>query len=227
MTELVALVALGLGTYHFWPYKVNKTTESKNEIELREASHTGFLRGTNSSRTSTVASEETRVVRNPTFGSDIMENSRKAWRYYKNKNDIIANLTNGVNVLINQATIRPTVQQKPGLLQLPSAEGWSDSFGDIANVTYDIPAGFPAEMLTKNWRDEYGDAGGFPRVGRPNPVLEELYVGNPWGPGGQLFVAVGNEHRDPGYADEKPKGILKKQRGDAHTRLQNRVKFSK
>lgn len=226
MTTLIAISALGLAAYHFWPTSTqSKTQLTKNEIELREASTYGFLRGTNASKSSVIASEETRVIRNPKFGSDIKENARKAWLYYKEKNDLIANMTNGKNVLINQATIRPNMQKKPGLLQLPNAEGWSDAFGDIANVTYDIISGVPAEMMTANWRDEYGDAGGFPRKGRPNVVLNELYVGNPWGPGGQLFEAVGNEYRDPDYADNKPTGILKKPRSDAHTRVKNRVKF--
>jgi hypothetical protein len=154
-----------------------------------------------------------------------MGNFRAAWRYYKEKNDLIANMTNGVNVFINRATVRPTMQKKPGLLQLPSKEGWSDLFGDIPNVTYDIPGGLPGESMNHSVRDPFGDSGGFPREGRPNPVLNELYVGNPWGAGGQLFEAVGNQHRDPGYADYKPSGILKKPRSDAHTRLQNRVSF--
>lgn len=226
MTTLIAAGALGLAVYHFWPSSNQSESQlTKNEIELREASTYGFLRGTNASKSSVIASEETRVIRTPIFGSDIIENARKAWKYYKEKNDLIADMTNGKNVLINQTTIRPNMQKKPGLLQLPSAEGWSAAFGDIANVTYDIDDGVPAEMMTVNWRDEYGDAGGFPRVGRPNVVLNELYVGNPWGPGGQLFEAVGNQHRDPGYADNKPTGILKKPRSDANTRMQNRVKF--
>ena len=224
MTTLIALGALGLAGWHFWPSE-NQSQQSKNEIELREASHSGFLRGTNASRSGAFTSEETRVIRTPFYNFNIVENARKAWTFYKQKNDLIADMTNGVNVMVNQATIRPVSQQKPGLLQLPSAEGWSEAFGDIANATFDIQGGLPAEMMTASWRDEYGDAGGFPRVGRPNPVLEELYVGNPWGPGGQLFEAVGNQHRDPGYADSKPTGILKKKRSDANTRLQNRVRF--
>lgn len=226
MTTLLAIGALGLAAYHFWPsYSQSESQPTKNQLELREASNYGFLRGINSSKSSVIASEETRVIRAPRFGSDIIENAQKSWKYYKEKNDLIANMTNGRNVFINQATIRPTVQKKPGLLQLPNKEDWSAAFGDIANATYDVDGGIPAEMMTATWRDEYGDAGGFPRNGRPNVVLEELYVGNPWGAGGQLFEAVGNQHRDPGYADNKPTGILKKPRSDANTRMQNRVKF--
>lgn len=226
MTTLIALGAIGLAAYHFWPTNGGETNSpEKNIIELREASHSGFLRATNSSRTNTLASEETKVIRHPKFGADIMENFRSAWLYYKQKNDLIAEMTNGVNVFINRATVRPSMQKKPGLLQLPSAEGWAGAFGDVANATYDIPGGLPGESMNHNVRDQFGDSGGFPREGRPNPVLNELYVGNPWGAGGQLFEAVGNQHRDPGYADNKPSGILKKPRNDAHTRLQNRVKF--
>lgn len=227
MTELIAATALGLAAYFLAPPTKSPNTQPKNEVELREASHSGFLRSTNASRNSVIASEETRVIRNPHFkGGDVLPNARKAWTYYKQKNDLIGTMTNGVNTLVNQATLRPTMQQRPGLLQLPSREGWQESFGDIANVSYDIEGGYPSEMMTGNWRDEYGDAGGFPRVGRPNPVLNELYVGNPWGAGGQLFEAVGNQYRDPGYADTKPTGILKKSKLDANVRLKNRVRFS-
>lgn len=226
MTELIAATALGAAIYFLAP-QGQKSETNKNALELREASHSGFLRSTNASRGSAVTSEETRVIRNPNFRpADVLNNARKAWTYYKEKNDLIAHMTNGANVLINQATLRPTMQQRPGLLQLPSREGWQSQFGDIPNVTYDINSGAPAEMMTGNWRDEYGDAGGFPRNGRPNPVLNELYVGNPWGVGGQLFKAVGNQYRDPGYADNKPTGILKKQNLSAGVRFQNRVKFS-
>lgn len=224
MSVLLGLGALGLAGWYYWPTDPEQQA-TKNEIEKREASHSGFLRSTNASRSGAFTSEETRVIRTPQYNFNIVDNARKAWTYYKEKNDLIANMTNGTNVFVNQATIRPVMQQKPGLLQLPSAEGWASAFGDIANVTYDIQGGYPAETMTNSWRDQYGDAGGFPTEGRPNPVLEELYVGNPWGPGGQLFRAVGNEHRDPGYADNKPTGILKTPRSDASTRLKNRVKF--
>ena len=227
MAELIALVALGLGGYYLAP-SYGDDTEEKNALELREAHHTGFIRGTNASRSGQVTSEETRVIRTPQYSmASVLDNAAKAWKYYKEKNDFIAQMTNGVNVLINQATIRPTVRQRPGLLQLPSREGWEEQFGDIANVTYDIDSGEPADMMTLTWRDQYGDAGGFPRDGRPNPVLDELYVGNPWGPGGQLFEAVGNQYRDPQYADAKPSGNLKKPKLPSRVVYQNRVRWQK
>lgn len=226
MTELIAIAALGLGAYYLAPSYSVESTGDKNALELREAHHTGFIRGTNASRTGQVTSEETRVIRTPNYSlGSALNNAAKAWAYYKEKNDFIANMTNGVNVLINQATIRPTVRQRPGLLQLPSREAWSDKFGDIANVTYDINSGEPADNMTLTWRDQYGDAGGFPREGRPNPVLNEMYVGNPWGPGGQLFEAVGNQYRDPQYADAKPDGVLKKGKSPARILYQNRVRW--
>lgn len=50
---------------------------------------------------------------------------------------------------------------------------------------------------------------GAPRYGRSNIVLNELYNGNPWGAGGRDFIAIGNQHRDPGYAENTLKPILK------------------
>lgn len=231
MTTLVAMAAIGLAGYYLAPSSEPLNQNEKNAIEIREAMHGGFLKNVNTSHTQSVISEETRVVRTPHYNKfDVRQNAADSLMYFKKKNDWIANMTNGVNCLINQATIRANLRQRPGLLQLPSAEGWAGAFGDIANVTYDIDGGYPAEMMTGTWRDQYGDAGGFPRDGRPNPVLDELYVGNPWGAGGQLFVAVGNQFRDPGYFDEKPEVPKKKggmKRPGAREQLQNRVRFER
>jgi len=227
MSVLIAVGALGLAGWYLAPSTTPKIDlNTKNQRELREAMHTGFLRGVNTSKTNTISSEETRIIRNPSFGTDVRGNAGKAWLYYKEKNDILGKMSSGANVLINQSFIRPSLQKKPGLLALPNKADWGEAFGDIPNATFDIPAGMPAEMMTKNWRDQYGDAGGFPRNGKPNVVLNELYVGNPWGAGGQLFQAVGNQHRDPKYADTPPSGILKKPKGTAPDRYKARVKFT-
>jgi len=226
MSILIAVGALGLAGYYLAPSTTPKVkADEKNQKELREAINYGFLRGVNTSKTNVIASEETRIIRNPTFGSDVRGNAGKAWLYYKEKNDLLGNLSNGANVIINSAFLRPTLQKRPGLLQLPSKEGWGEAFGDIANVTYDIDAGLPAETNNFNYRDQNSDMGGFPRNGPPNIVLNELYVGNPWGVGGQLFEAVGNGYRDPKFADVPPSGILKKEKRSAGQRLKTRVKF--
>lgn len=223
MSEILAIAALGLAGYYLAP-SYNSTVE-KNELELREASHTGFLRSINTAGNGTIASEETRVIRNPHFGPNVMENAKKSWKYYKEKNDKLASIGYGVNALINQGTLRPDTRKKPGLPQFPSREGWGEMFGDLPNATFDIEGGIPADQMTFNWRDQYGDAGGFPRDGRPNVVLNELYVGNPWGAGGQLFEAVGNQYRDPGYADVKPDGLTAKQEASSNTIVKKRVQF--
>lgn len=231
MASLIALTALGLAGYYLAPeYSSNEKTDRKNELELREASNYGFLRGTNTARTGIIASEETRVIRTPTYNKgQVLENARKSWIYQKEKNDMIANMNNGAAILFNRGTFRPNNQKKPGLLQLPTREGdWESAFGDIANVSYDIDSGLPPDQMTTNWRDQYGDAGGFPREGRSQVVLNELYTGNPWGVGGQLFEAVGNQYRDPKFGDHPPKdpGILPDQT-PAIYKVKKRVQFSK
>jgi hypothetical protein len=230
MITVVSLAALGLAGYYLTPeYSSNdEQLDTKNEQEIREAMHTGFLRGQNTTKFNILASEETRVIRNPNYAlNETRENAAKAWKYYKERNDMIAKSTNGAAILINRGTIRPNNQKKPGLLGLPTKEGkWGQQFGDIANAYFDIDSGIPADQMTRNWRDQYGDAGGFPRDGKPNVVLNELYVGNPWGAGGQLFEAVGNQARNPGYADVPPTGYTKPDPVPAAVRLKNRVKFA-
>lgn len=184
----------------------------------------GFLRGTNTAKSGLIASEETRVIRTPTYNinQQVRENAAKAWLYQKEKNDMIANMNNGAAIFINRGTIRPNNQKRPGLLMVPTREGqWGQAFGDIANVTYDVDSGVSADLMTQNWRDQYGDAGGFPREGRSQVVLNELYTGNPWGPGGQLFEAVGNQYRNPGYGDTVPTEST-----PAISKLKKRVTFS-
>lgn len=231
MAELIALTALGLAGYYLAPeYSSNSNKDDMmNNLELREAMNYGFLRGTNTARTGIVASEETRVIRTPHYNlNQVRENAAASWRYQKEKNDMIAHLNNGAAILFNRGTIRPNNQKKPGLLMVPTREGqWSEAFGDIANVSYDINEGIPPDQMTKNWRDQYGDAGGFPRDGRSQVVLNELYTGNPWGPGGQLFVAVGNQYRDPGFGDNKPMDMgVSPDSVPASVKMKKRVRFS-
>lgn len=206
--------------------KQHQNNKQKNEIELREARHTGFLRGNNTSGNAVISSEETRVIRTPHFSpKDVMENASSSWLYYKKKNDKLASIGYGVNALMNAGTLRPDVRKKPGLPQFPSREGWGEMFGDLPNASFDVESGASADTMTYNWRDQYGDSGGFPREGRPNVVLNELYVGNAWGAGGQLFEAVGNQYRDPGYADNKPDGRLPVPEASANTLVKKRVSF--
>lgn len=231
MASLISLAALGLAAYYLTPWQPpNENTENKNLLELREASNYGFLRGANTAKSGVIASEETRVIRTPTYNKgQVIENARKVWLYQKEKNDMIARMNNGAAIFMNRGTIRPNNQKRPGLLQVPTRKGgWESAFGDIANVTYDINDGIPADQMTANWRDQYGDAGGFPRNGRPQTVLNELYVGNPWGVGGQLFKAVGNQYRNPEFGDTPPKdpGISPNE-PPAYVKVKKRVHFSK
>lgn len=238
MTELIALASLGLAAYYLAPsYSANGDTKNgvseRNALEMREAMNYGFLRGTNTAKTGIIASEETRVIRTPDYNKNqVRENAAKAWLYQKEKNDMIAHMNNGAAILYNRGTIRPSNQKRPGLLMVPTKEaGWGEAFDDIANVTYDIESGIPADQMTTSWRDQYGDAGGFPREGRSQVVLNELYTGNPWGAGGQLFVAVGNQHRNPGFGDNSP-GASRNDFNNqadptpASVKLKKRVRFS-
>lgn len=226
MTALAAAVALGTAGYYL--IRTEPTNQqSDNDMELREAMHTGFLRSANVRNGAGISSEETRVVRTPHFrGRQVRENAALSWKYYKNKNDELASIGFGVNNLINRQTLRPDNRKKPGLPMFPNKEAYGGEFGDLPNATFNIPGGIPAEQDTFSWRDQYGDAGGFPREGRPNVVLNELYVGNAWGTGGQLFKAVGNEYRDPHYPDNEPSGILPENTVPSMVRFKKRVRFA-
>lgn len=230
MASLIAVAAIGLAGYYLAPsYSSNEKTDHRNALELREAANYGFLRGANTAKTSITASEETRVIRTPTYNKgQIIDNAKKAWLYQKEKNDMIAEMNNGAAIFVNRGTIRPNNQKRPGLLQVPTREGkWEESFGDIANVTYDVDSGLPPDQMTTNWRDQFGDAGGFPREGRPQVVLNDLYVGNPWGVGGQLFEAVGNQYRNPAFGDTKPKDPgIRTDETPALVKIKKRVQFS-
>jgi len=227
MSALIAVAALGLGAFYLAPEYESSSNQKqldRTDMAIRESHHVGFLRGANTAPN--IASEETRIIRTPNYRSiNAQENAAKSFRFYKEKNDLIANMTNGAASMDNSGIIRASLQSRPRLLQLPSREGWGAAFGDISGATNEVDSGFPAESLTTNWRDQYGDAGGFPRDGRSNVVINELFVGNAWGAGGQLFEAVGNKFRDPGYADNPPSGILKKPDRPANDRLKSRVKW--
>lgn len=228
MLELVAVGALGLAGYYLAPSSKPKSVPNAMDDELREAWHTGFLMSPNTSNADSIRSEETSVVRAPRVSSKNAKiDAMRTLAYYKQKNDIIANLGNGANVHINRSFLMPNNRQKPGILILPSKEGFGDKFKDIPNATYDLDSGISGELMTSMYsRDQYGNAGSNPVAGRTYDMPSALYQGsNPWGPGGQLFVAVGNEHRKPENLDNRPVGILKKPASDPIGKLNKRVKF--
>ncbi len=228
MLELVGIGALGLAAYYLAPSTTKPTRTNKLDDELREAWHTGFLMSPNTSNADSIRSEETSVVRAPRVSSKNAKiDAMRTLAYYKQKNDIIAELGNGVNVHINRGTLMPNNRQKPGILILPSKEGYGDKFRDIPNATYDLDSGISGELMTSMFsRDQYGTSGSNPVAGRSYVFPSALYNGtNPWGPGGQLFVAVGNEHRTPEKLDNRPLGILKKNPSQPLEKMKKRVKF--
>lgn len=229
MLELVGIGALGLAAYYLAPSNVvSSTKHSHLDDELREAWHTGFLMSPNTSNANSIRSEETAVVRAPRVSSrNAKIDAMRTLAYYKQKNDIIAELGNGVNVHINRGTLMPNNRQKPGILILPSKEGYYENFKDIPNATYDLDSGISGELMTSMFsRDQYGTAGANPVAGRTYDIPSALYgASNPWGAGGQLFVAVGNEYRTPEKLDNRPVGILKKNPSQPLEKMKKRVKF--
>ena len=65
MLTAISIGALGLAGYYLTPEYSTNQNQDTNDQEIREAMHTGFLRGTNSAKVNVTASEETRVIRNP------------------------------------------------------------------------------------------------------------------------------------------------------------------
>lgn len=194
--------------------------------EQRECMHSGFLRSANRG-SNVIDSEETRAVRPVDGHVDPRFNAAEWQRFFYEKNNTLAKLYSGANgALDNLGILRYSYSKKPGLLMLPNYEGFSE-FDLVPNAKFDrISADAPLDERVDLFRDPFGNAGGAPIQGRSNVVLNRLYVGNPWGPGGQQFRAVGNEHRDPGYADNRPTGILKKDDVPSIQKLEQRVTFA-
>lgn len=228
---LLGLIALGTGVYYFFPEYISlgdSKASNRNEMELREASTTGFLRGANLSKSNVIASEETRVIRAPVNSSKIspLEIAKGFWTYVKEKNDMLYELGYGEKSLENRGVLRANIRQKPRLLMLPSREGKWANFQNLPNANFNVDSGPNADELTTTWRDQYGNAGGFPRNGIPYISPNVLYSGNPWGPGGQLFVAAGNQYRNPDYIQNDPSGHVPYPKEAANDRLRKRVHFN-
>lgn len=176
--------------------------------ELRECNHSGMLRSANRA-TNTVWSEETNVIRTPTPHSNSPLDTGLSWYgYFLKKNNIFGAMY-AERALDDLKILRFDYKNKPRLLQLPNKEGYY-RFSDLPNATFDNNSS-KTPLYNKPWlfRDPVGTSGGAPRYGRSNIVLNELYNGNPWGAGGRDFIAIGNQHRDPGYAENTLKPILK------------------
>lgn len=202
---------------------------SNRNSEQRECMHSGFLRSANRG-SNIIDSEETRAIRPANGSPDPMFNAAEWQEYQYAKNNKLGELYGPKSVLDNLKILRYDYRKKPGLLQLPNFEGYS-RFAVVPNAKFDRhSAAEPLDERVDLFRDPFGQAGGAPVQGRSNVVLNKLYVGNPWGAGGQQFKAVGNEFREPGYADTRPTGILKNNDADAGMtsmeKLQNRVRFA-
>ena len=197
--------------------------------EQREAMHSGFLRPANRAA-NILDSEELRAIR-PAGGSVDPRLNAAAWQEYQyNKNNVLGEMYGYGRALDNLKILRYDYSKKPGLLMLPNREGYEE-FAALPNAMFDREfAATPLDERIDLYRDPFGNAGGAPLQGRSNVVLNKLYVGNPWGPGGQQFEAVGNQHRDPNYADDKPTGILKNTDRDADMpaveKMKRRVRFA-
>lgn len=203
------LGALGVAIYVFAPESGHTTEQkSKMEIEVRESKHTGFLRSANRSN-EVVHSEETAIVR-PARGRDSPLDTAAKWQvYHYTKNNILGTLGSWGGALNNLGIIRPDYRKKPGLPGLINHEGFHD-WDAVPNAWFDRQsAATPPENMPHLNRDQFGNSGGTPQQGPSDVVLSKLYVGNPWGVGGQDFIAVGNQYRQPGYGN-KPTSILKK-----------------
>lgn len=206
----------------------DKSNPSVPGMEQREAMHSGFLRPANRGQ-NILDSEELRQIRPGAGSVDPRLNAAEWQKYHYAKNDKLGQLYSWGSALDNLKILRYNYSKKPGLLQLPNREGFSE-FAALPNAHFDrISAAQPLDERVDLYRDPFGQAGGAPVQGRSNVVLNKLYVGNAWGPGGRDFIAVGNQHRDPGYADKKPDGILRNtDRGASMTsneKLKRRVRF--
>lgn len=181
----------------------HETTQYYNN-EIKELAHTGSLRSANRG-VNVIHSEETKMIR-PLKGITDPRQSNINWSsYYQKKNAFLGWLYGwGAAVLDNKKILRPSYTTKPRLVGVPSREGF-EGFEAIPNTYFDRDsAAEPIENKVYLYRDPYGQAGGAPEQGASYVVLNELYDSNPWGTGGQGFIAVGNQYRNPDYAAIPP-----------------------
>jgi hypothetical protein len=233
MLVIPTIAAIGAAGYIYSQQQGDAApAQEKNKFaynsEQREAMHSGFLRSANRA-VAAIDSEEMRVIRKN--GGDIDPRLNAAiWQdWFYRKNNKLGELYSWAAALDNQKILRYSYANKPGLLMLPNREGYQE-FAALPNAMFDREsAAAPLDQRIDLYRDPFGNSGGAPLQGRSNVVLNQLYVGNAWGPGGQEFVAVGNEHRDPGYPDAKPTGDVKNSDRDAGftsvEKLKRRVRF--
>lgn len=232
LTSVAAIAAIAAAGYVVKSDPGDDSAQPQHQYgrnsEQREAMHTGFLRPANRA-TAVLDSEEMRAIR-PARGSvDPRTNAAEWQQHHFEKNDKLGEMYSYGRALDNLKILRYNYSKKPGLLQLPNKEGFAE-FASLPNAFFDRLSGEPTlDERVDLYRDPFGNAGGAPLVGRSNVVLNKLYVGNAWGPGGQQFEAVGNGFRDPGYADKKPDGILRNTDADAGLpsveKLKRRVQF--
>lgn len=196
------------------------TYQKRLDLEQRESNHSGLLISANRSANA-ISSEETKIVR-PTNSSKIpvMQNLLEWQNWFYGKNFILGNLyADAKKSMDNNQIIRPNLVHKTRLMMLPNHEAYSD-FDSLPNAYYDRQsADTPVDNMILEYRDQYGNAGGAPAQGYSYLYPSFLYYGNPWGVGGQNFVAVGNEHRKPNYETNRVKTP-----GTAQDKLKNPLK---
>lgn len=213
---LPAIGAIAIAGYVYSASGSESTVKGEERIsdpaasEQRESIHSGFLRPANRGH-NIIDSEEVRIIRPRGGHRNPMLNAAEWQQYHYEKNNKLGEMYSWARALDNLKILRYNYQKKPGLLQLPNREGYPE-FNRLPNAHFDREsAATPLDERIDLYRDPFGTSGGAPLHGHSNVVLNKLYVGNAWGPGGQEFVAVGNQHRDPGYADVRPTGILRRE----------------
>jgi hypothetical protein len=195
--------------------------------QVRESNHNGFLRSANVA-TNTIWSEETNRVRTPNANlSSPMQYAREWAQVFYAKNDILGQMYSWGTALDNIKILRPNYANKPRLMELPNREGFR-RFDNLPNVNYDRTfSDVPMDNRLQYYRDPFGTAG-TPTKGHSNIILSELYNGNPWGAGGRDFIAVGNQHRDPKFNQNRPRSCLKTGHpGHPLNKMKQRVKWQK
>ena len=221
MLAIPAVLAVGFAGYAYQASLpsdrplANVKQEFAGNSEQREAMHYGFLRSANRG-SNIIDSEETRMIRTPDATPDPMINAAQWQAYHYAKNNQLGKMYSYGQALDNRKILRYDYKHKSRLLQLPNAEGFAQAFANVPNALFDRrTAETPLDNRLDLFRDPFGQSGGAPIQGRSNVVLNKLFVGNPWGAGGQQFIAVGNQQRDPQYADNQPTGILRNTDRDA------------
>jgi hypothetical protein len=171
-----------------------KTTDQDNEHDDTEKFMLGRSRDKNLMPGKTLIAENVRIIRPTMTGIQHPVDAADEWDEYHRKYENVAHELSNANYAggDNARYFRNDINKRVRRAHLPDRESFSE-WGVLPTTTFEYenhPGSSPYPDIDYSWYDD--QTGETMAVeGAPHYIAKQEYLGNPWGPSGQLFNTEG------------------------------------